>query len=289
MAHQLQRENPQQRRPVRQQDAAARAGALAARLPQLVVGNGPGRVEQHRRLSAHRRQRRAQRLGALRLRQDAGLPLGHFSRAGRARSQNQFRRAHGPAGVAGSPGRIPLDPAPDHRHPGRHRTGIGRAAAPPRPHLPLALRPAQPVPGQRRGGPPPVGHGLPAARALRPRRPRGRRSAACAPLGRRRQSAHPHRVQREDPGLAFVLHVHLHHRPRRQIPARRAGRVRFRSAVAHLPLHADRGSAPHVRGRIRHRPHHPAHLRRDERAQDRGRGQAARPGGDRSARPCRDT
>jgi benzoyl-CoA 2,3-dioxygenase component B len=43
------------------------------------------------------------------------------------------------------------------------------------------VRPAQPVPGQRRGRPPPVGHGLPAAQALRPRRPRRGRGAARAP------------------------------------------------------------------------------------------------------------
>jgi len=35
----------------------------------------------------------------------------------------------------------------------------------------VAVRPAQPVPGQRRGGPPPLGDGLPAARVLRPQRP----------------------------------------------------------------------------------------------------------------------
>src|SRR3546814_12024601 len=37
---------------------------------------------------------------------------------------------------------------------------------------PLALRPAQPVPGQRGGGAAPLGHGLSAARPLRPRRAR---------------------------------------------------------------------------------------------------------------------
>ena len=34
--------------------------------------------------------------------------------------------------------------------------------------------------------------------------------------------AHPRRVQRGDPGLAVVLHVHLLHRPGRQVPARHA-------------------------------------------------------------------
>ena len=63
---------------------------------------------------------------------------------------------------------------------------------------PSPLRPAQPVPGQRRGGPPPLGDGLPAARLLRPRRPRGGRGAAAAQLRRRRLAAHPRRVQRGD-------------------------------------------------------------------------------------------
>jgi benzoyl-CoA 2,3-dioxygenase component B len=57
--------------------------------------------------------------------------------------------------------------APPDRHPGRHRAGIGRAAASTGQDLPVALRPAQPVPSQRRGGPAPLGHGLPAARLLR--------------------------------------------------------------------------------------------------------------------------
>ena len=41
------------------------------------------------------------------------------------------------------------------------------------PHRALALRPPQPLPGQCRGRPPPLGDGLPAARLLRPRRSRG--------------------------------------------------------------------------------------------------------------------
>ncbi len=67
-----------------------------------------------------------------------------------------------------------------------------------------------------------------------------------------------------DAGLAVVLHVHLLHRSRRQDAARKPGAIRLRSAVAHLPLHADRRSASHVRRRDRRRPHHPAHLRGDE-------------------------
>jgi len=42
----------------------------------------------------------------------------------------------------------------------------------------------------------------------------------------------------ETPGLAVVLHVHLLHRPRRQVPARHAQGKRLRPAVAHLRVHA---------------------------------------------------
>ena len=94
---------------------------------------------------------------------------------------------------------------------------------------------------------------------LRPRRPRGGRGAARAPLGRPGQAAHPGRLQRADQRLAVVLHVHHVHRPRRQVPAAGAVRERLRSAVAHQPLHADRGGPPHVRGRDRRRPHRRAH------------------------------
>jgi benzoyl-CoA 2,3-dioxygenase component B len=74
-------------------------------------------------------------------------------------------------------------PAPPDRDPGRHRAGLGRAAAPSRQDRALALRPAQPVPGQCRGRPPPLGDGLPAARLFRPRRPRGGRGAAARRSG----------------------------------------------------------------------------------------------------------
>ncbi|MEJ7704870.1 MAG: hypothetical protein WKF47_14980 [Geodermatophilaceae bacterium] len=49
-------------------------------------------------------------------------------------------------------------------------------------HRAEPLRPAQPVPGQRRGGPAPLGDGLPAAGLLRPRGPGRGRAAAQAQL-----------------------------------------------------------------------------------------------------------
>ena len=59
-----------------------------------------------------------------------------------------------------------------------------------------------------------------------------------------------------DAGLALLLHVHLLHRPRRQDAAGKPGAVGLRPALAHLPLHADRGGAPHVRRRDGRRPRH---------------------------------
>ena len=91
------------------------------------------------------------------------------------------------------------------------------------------------------------------------------------------------RVQRTHARLAVVLHVHLLHRSRRQVPALRAGRVGLRSARAHDEVHADRRGASHVRGRVRHRAHPPAHLRDDDAAQDRRSGEAAQPRRDRPA------
>src|ERR1700675_1100312 len=107
-----------------------------------------------------------------------------------------------------------------------------------------------------------------------------------APPPRCRQAAHARRLQRRDAGLAVIPHVHLLHRSRRQDAARKPGAIRLRSAVAHLPLHADGGSPPHVRRRDRRRPHHPAYLRGDAsgRHQTRGRHrQSARARRDRPA------
>ena len=129
----------------------------------------------------------------------------------------------------------------------------------------VALRPAQPVPGQRRGRPSPVGDGLSAPHVLRPRRPRRGRGAARAPLGRSPTSrASSARSTSRSQQLARLLHVHDVHRPRRQVSARRARRVRLRSARAHLPLHAHRGSAPHVRRRDRRPARREARVRADE-------------------------
>ena len=167
-------------------------------------------------------------------------------------------------------------PAAD-RHAGGHRARVGRAAAPARADVPVALRPPQPVPGERGGGPAPLGDGLSPARPLRPRRPGGGRGAAPAAIGGPRQAADPRRLQRADARLALLLHVHVLHRPGRQVPAGEPGRERVRPAVAHLPLHADRGSAPHVRRRDGYRARRPAHVRAHAGAPDGRRPPVRRP------------
>ena len=112
--------------------------------------------------------------------------------------------------------------------------------------------------------------------------------SAAPPLRLGRRAAHARRVQRGDAGLAVVLHVHLLHRPRRQDAAALAGAIRLRPAVAHLPLHADRGSAPHVRRRDRHQPRGAAHLRRHEGGRHRGPDRRREGAGARRDRPADD-
>ena len=124
------------------------------------------------------------------------------------------------------PGEFRNASAAHHRDPGRHRAGQRRAAAPA-----LRTRPACTTAAtcsrstSRRGGT--CGRWSTCCTPLRPRRPRGGRRTARAPLRRLRQAAHPDHVQRADRRLAVVLHVHDVHRPRRQVPAAGAGRERL--------------------------------------------------------------
>ena len=109
-----------------------------------------------------------------------------------------------------------------------------------------------------------MGHGISTARAFWPRRTRRSRGAAGTPLGRHRPAAYSWRLQRAHAGLAVLFHVHLLHRPRRQISIGLTGRICVRSAGAHLPLYADRRSAPYVRRRHRYSARRTADLRTDE-------------------------
>ncbi len=217
--HQLPGPHSEQRRSRLEPHPAARAGALAAGVLEVVGRARPERFSGGRRVPAHRDLGGRQGLGDLRLCAHAGVPLGHLPERARSQPPHRLRRQLRPGGVAADSRRIPRDVAAADRHAGRHRAGLGRAAAHARAHRALALRPAQLVPGKRGRRPPPVGDGVPAARLLRTRRPRRSRGVAGAPLRRRRQAAHSWYLQRADPRLAQLFHVHLLHRPRRQIPA----------------------------------------------------------------------
>ena len=121
---------------------------------------------------------------------------GIFLNPGDADRRDPLRRPQGREGLGRRARRTPRQPAPHHRDARRHRAGLGRTAAPPGPDRTQHVRPAQPVPDQRRRRSPPVGDGLFAPQALLPRRARRSRSAARAPQRRREQPAHPRRLQR---------------------------------------------------------------------------------------------
>ena len=200
--HRLQRAHPQQRRPRRATaGCSARSRTGSRRFLEWWKDMGPDGLPGQRRLPAHRDQRGRQGLGQVRLREDAGVPLGHLPRragAGPRRSTSATTRASPrgrrcPASTAATLRRLIVtqgDTEPASVEQQRH---LGRT-------VPVALRPAQPLPGQRGGGPPPVGDGLPArtptsaATAARRRRrccsaapatPTSRASSAPSTSGRR--------------------------------------------------------------------------------------------------------
>ena len=254
----LRRADPEQCRPQRRPARAQGAGDLAPRLHRLVAATWG---------------RRGSRTALVYLRTAVGVDAEGWAKFGYVRMpeyrwgillapaveerHNPVRRAQGRAGLAGGAGRIPRDAAPPAGDPGRHRTRVGRAAAPSRRHRALALRPAQPVPGECRGRPASLGDGLPAAKVFRPRRARGSGGTAAPPLRRSRHAAHARRVQRGDAGLAVASSCS----PSSPTATARCSLAAlaqsgFDPLSPHLPLHADRGSAPHVRRRDRRAAHH---------------------------------
>ena len=180
------REDPEQRRPRRRQALAARARGVAA----ATSSTGGRRWARSASRSDDVYLRTAisvddRRLGALRLREDARLPLGHLPRrAQQADRTHRLRRPHaasrsGRKSRASTATRCAASSSP-RATPSRPASSSSACSARPRPS---ALRPAQPLPGERRGGPPPLGDGLPAplatsaaTAARRPRRCSQRRS-----------------------------------------------------------------------------------------------------------------
>ena len=165
---------------------AARARALAAAIPRLVARDGARPISRPP-TSICAPPPRSIRKGWATLRH-VKMPdyrWGIFLAEPESRPPHRLRRRDRQAGVAAGAGRASHHLAPPDRHARRHRARLGRAAAPARPHRAVALRSAQPVPGQRRGRPPSLGDGLSAPRLFRARRARGGGGDAGAPFGRR--------------------------------------------------------------------------------------------------------
>src|SRR5207247_8737008 len=76
----LLRADPEQRRPGRPPGAAECARTVAAAMSRVVAGNGTHGVSWRGHLSTHRHYSRRERVGELRPRRSARIPLGHLSR-----------------------------------------------------------------------------------------------------------------------------------------------------------------------------------------------------------------
>jgi benzoyl-CoA-dihydrodiol lyase len=124
----LRGQDPEQRQPPRGPAAAACAGVLATELPHVVADDGTDAADAGR-VPAHRGERGPGGLGALRARADAGLPVGDLPRRAGAGPAHRVRRPQGRARLAEGAGGVPGRPAAADRHPGRHRAGVGGAAA----------------------------------------------------------------------------------------------------------------------------------------------------------------
>ena len=191
------------------------------------------------------------------------------------RPADRLRRAEGRAGLAAGARRVPRRPAAADRHPGRHRAGVGGAAAPARRDRAVAVRPAQPVPGQRRGGPAPLGDGLPAARLLRPRRAarRPRRCCSATPATSTRRASSARSTRRRPDWLSFFMFTYFTDRDGKyQLgtlkesafdPLSRTCEFMLKEEAHHMfvgTTGVDRVVAAHRRAdaRARHRRHRPA-------------------------------
>ena len=251
----LRREDPEQRRPGRRPRLQRALEALAAELPQL-VGRRWARplptqdvylrtaVDVGREGWAH-----FDHVA------DAGVPLGHLPRRARPDRHDRVRRAQGRAGLAAGARRVPRRPAAPDRHPGRHRAGVGRAAAPPR---------ARP---RRRSTTCATCSRSTSRRAVTS----GRWSTCCTPTSAARAARRPRRCccatpaattrprilgafNEETPDwLSFFMFTYFTDRDGKyQLGTLKESRVR--PAVAHVRVHAQGGGAPHVRRHHRRRP-----------------------------------
>ena len=86
------RADSQQRQPGRRSPPAARARSMAAGVPEMVARDGAGGLSGLRGLPAHRDFGRRERMGDLRLRQDARIRWGIFLAGARLRRTYRLRR-----------------------------------------------------------------------------------------------------------------------------------------------------------------------------------------------------
>ena len=233
---------------------------------------GPVALPGQRRLPAHGDRRRPGGLGQLRPRRDARLPLGHLPRRARARPPHRLRRPPRRAGVAGGARRVPRRPAPAARRPGRHRAGVGRAAA-------------AAVPDGARAS-------TTCATCSRSTSRRaatcGRWCTCCTATSGATAATRPTRCSSATPATPTTRASSARSTSRRRTGCRssssptsptatassswrRCARVGVRPAVADVRLHAQGGGPPHVRRRHRRRPGRAAHRRADEGARHRRR------------------
>ncbi len=190
---------------------------------------------------------------------------GIFLQPGRRRARDPLRRPQGRERLAGRARRAPRQPAPHHRHAGRHRAGLRRAAAPPGPDRAVSMYDLRNLfqVNVEEGR-----HLWAMVYLLHQHFGRDGREEAEALLQRRSGDARTTRASwapstRSTPDwLAFFMFTYFTDRDGK-FQLSRAGRdaasIRWR---APRKLHADRGSAPHVRGRERRVARDPAHLRR---------------------------
>src|SRR6478736_6575531 len=125
-------------------------------------------------------------MGAVRLREDAGIPLGNFSAAARRKARSEFRDSQRPACLARSAGRIPVDTAARDRDTGRYRAGFGGTAAHVGVIVSFDVRPAKYFSSERGRRAAPLGDGVLAASLFRARWARGSGIAARTAVRRHR-------------------------------------------------------------------------------------------------------
>ena len=192
-------------------------------------------------------------LGAVRLRDDARVSLGHLPRGARGRS-GASHSARPRDSRRGRRCRVSIaercDGSSSRRATPSRRQG--RAAAAPRPDVSVALRSPQPVPGERRGRPAPVGDGVSPPGPFRSRRPRrgGDSSCSAAPaIATSRASSAPSTSRRRTGSRTSCSATSRTATGSTSSPASpRAAPIRSR---AHGRLHAHGRSAPHVHRRER--------------------------------------